>query len=262
MDPNGHEVKHCSNANNPTRDPIDNNMATRTKYLGGVTVISPIESRRNEMRMMAEKEEEELQKLKEALRLTHVHTTPQRLGGDATLAQVRERQSADLRCSKMQKKLKQETLAQKKRKEEEDELQWKKDEHRKKAERLEERKKAEQQRRREDLQQDHAQVNSAFLDKLDRPSGGSVGNPTSESGTRGQERPGPRPGDDDSGEAEETDQDQDEYQERYRYQNLEWALMKLMVNFPDFSRLFLEDILDQCSGDYRQAHALLKRSMT
>ncbi|XP_061647337.1 epithelial-stromal interaction protein 1 isoform X4 [Phyllopteryx taeniolatus] len=184
MDPNGHEVKHCSNANNPTRDPIDNNMATRTKYLGGVTVISPIESRRNEMRMsklaypyvliiippfltvfffgggnvlVAEKEEEELQKLKEALRLTHVHTTPQRLGGDATLAQVRERQSADLRCSKMQKKLKQETLAQKKRKEEEDELQWKKDEHRKKAERLEERKKAEQQRRREDLQQDHAQ---------------------------------------------------------------------------------------------------------
>ena len=37
----------------------------------------------------------------------------------------------------------------------------------------------------------------------------------------------------------------------------DWALMKLMTNFPDCSRVFLEDILDQCGGDYDQAYALL-----
>ncbi|XP_061679782.1 uncharacterized protein epsti1 [Syngnathoides biaculeatus] len=243
--------------------PLGDGLAMpRRQSLGGVSVIAPIESRRNRNRMIAEKEEEELQKWKEAHRLAHVHTTPQRLGGHASLAQVREKQLADLRCSKIQKKLKQETLAKNKRQEEEDALQWKKDEQRQKAERLEQRKTAERHARRENLRRDHARVNSAFLDKLDRHGGGSPERRTSEAppGAGGRHGPGPRGEDAVSGEAEESDRD--EYQERYRYKNLEWALMKLMAKFPNFSRLFLEDILDQCSGDYLQAYALLEGSMT
>lgn len=37
----------------------------------------------------------------------------------------------------------------------------------------------------------------------------------------------------------------------------DWALMKLMNSFPDCARVFLEDILDQCNGDYEQAYTLL-----
>ncbi|XP_019723254.1 uncharacterized protein epsti1 [Hippocampus comes] len=85
--------------------PSDNNMVGRMRCLEGVTMIAPNESRRKETLMIAQKEEDELQKWKEANRHTHVHTTPERLGGNATLAEVRERQFKDLRCSKMEKKV-------------------------------------------------------------------------------------------------------------------------------------------------------------
>lgn len=37
----------------------------------------------------------------------------------------------------------------------------------------------------------------------------------------------------------------------------DWALMKLINSFPDCCRVFLEDILNQCNGDYEQASTLL-----
>uniref|UniRef100_A0A3Q2YKX8 Epithelial stromal interaction 1 n=1 Tax=Hippocampus comes TaxID=109280 RepID=A0A3Q2YKX8_HIPCM len=189
-----------SHLNNSTRDTSDNNMVGRMRCLEGVTMIAPNESRRKETLMIAQKEEDELQKWKEANRHTHVHTTPERLGGNATLAEVRERQFKDLRCSKMEKKLKQEYMAQKKRQEEEDEFKRKKHEQRKKAECLEEQKQVKEKKRQEQLRQDCAQVNSAFLDKLDRHEKGSEKTPMRKAdvshsplSTDGQEKPGPHP---------------------------------------------------------------------
>ncbi|XP_057709163.1 epithelial-stromal interaction protein 1 isoform X2 [Corythoichthys intestinalis] len=197
-----------SKSNNTTRDAFDNNnMESRMRSIGGVTLISPNESNRNKIKMTAQKEEEELQKWREAHKITHVHTTPERLGGDATLDEVRARQFKDLRCSKMEKKLKQDDLHDKKRQEEEDELMLKKHKQRQKAEGLE----AKEKKRQEQLQEDYAQVNSAFLDKLNLRSKESEAKTLSEAGVRnwpssacGQETPGPHPEESSSGQAEET----------------------------------------------------------
>ncbi|XP_051937771.1 regulator of nonsense transcripts 3A [Hippocampus zosterae] len=159
-------------------------------------------------------------------------------------------------------------MAQKKR-QEEDELKRKKREQRKKAECLEEQKQVKEKKRQEQLRQDCAQVNSAFLDKLDRHEKGREKTPMRKAdvshsplSTDGQEKPGPHPEESYSGQMMQNDLDEDEYLERYQYENLEWALMKLMVNLPELSRVFLEDILDQCAGDYQRAHTLLKHTMT
>ena len=42
----------------------------------------------------------------------------------------------------------------------------------------------------------------------------------------------------------------------------DWALMKLINHFPDCSRVFLEDILDQCNGDFEEAYTLLISTLT
>ncbi|XP_054643492.1 epithelial-stromal interaction protein 1 isoform X2 [Dunckerocampus dactyliophorus] len=259
----GHRFETSTDVGNSKENTSDSTgVDRRTQSLGGVTMIPPNESRRNQARMMAQKEEEELQKWKESQRLTHVCTTPERLGGDATLAQVRERQYKDLRCSKVQKKLKQEILAQKKRQEEDDEFQRKKDEQRKKAERHEERKQVVERSRQERLRQDNIRVTSIFLDKLDcRRRGGSEEEPKREedsivstsddccrllSSSRGQEHGQvattafliPEP---------DRVQDQEKDQDLDQDQDLNWALMKLVVNFPEVSQVFLEDILTQCN---------------
>ncbi|XP_077393841.1 epithelial-stromal interaction protein 1 isoform X3 [Festucalex cinctus] len=252
MNPNRHQIKAStdgpstsnssmrnpgpSTSNNSTRYTSENDMVTRMTYLGGVTMFAPNESRRNKTLNVAQKEEEELQKWKEAHRLAHVQTTPERLGGDATLAEVRERQFRNLRYCKMEKKSKQDELARRKKQEKEDEFLCKKKQQRHKAECLEEQKQTEEQKRREQMQQDHTKVNSAFLDKLNHDRKGSEKKPMREAGVSHspfsacrQETPGPHPKESCSGQAEENDQDKDEDQEWYRYQNMEWALMKLMI---------------------------------
>ncbi|XP_040004944.1 epithelial-stromal interaction protein 1 isoform X2 [Xiphias gladius] len=274
------------------------------------------------MKMMAQKEEEELQRWKEIHRVHSVHLNPERLGGDVTLAEARQRQFTDLRCSKVQKKLRQEELDRRRREEDEAKLQKKKAEQREKTERLEERNRREEQRRREQLQQDHLRatesflqrferrapgplasssathtsfrseameskqrekreksvrevqlehkrVNSAFLDKLEGRGGGSE-RETQREGVQGADRPRlasenlrrrpstttgqpafahlqPDPEQSRSGRTEEADPEPD----------YDWALMRLMNRFPNCSRVFLEDILDQCNGDYEQAYTLL-----
>lgn len=42
----------------------------------------------------------------------------------------------------------------------------------------------------------------------------------------------------------------------------DWALMKLMNRFPDCSRDFLEDILEQCQDDYETANMLLVNTLS
>lgn len=41
-----------------------------------------------------------------------------------------------------------------------------------------------------------------------------------------------------------------------------WTLMKLMANFPDCNKVFLEDILNQCNYNYEQAYELLICSLS
>ncbi|XP_040057502.2 epithelial-stromal interaction protein 1 isoform X2 [Gasterosteus aculeatus] len=228
------------------------------QYSGGFTVIPPNESLRDKLRRNAQKEEEELQRWKEANRVTYVHADPEKLGGAATLAATREMQHTDLRCSKLQKRLKKEELDKRRRQEEEEENQRKKDIQREKA--VEIKPKCER-----DVQQEHRRVNQAFLDSLEGRRRGS------EQATRAPPllapddfRHGPcdlagqrvapalPDADPDHSFADWTDEADPA---------CDGALVKLMKSFPGCSRSFLEDILDQCSGDHQQAHALLDCTM-
>ncbi|KAG8000983.1 hypothetical protein GBF38_018375 [Nibea albiflora] len=167
-------------------------------------------------------------------------------------------------------KLRKEELDKRRRQEEEEKLQKMKGEKREQAERLEERRRQEEERRREKHKQDHLRVNSAFLEKLEGR-GRESENETKGRGIREAEDPcfasegfrdqssnipaqqlrlahlDPEPEQSCSGWTEETDPEVD----------YDWALMKLTNSFPDCARVFLEDILDQCNGDYEQAYTLL-----
>ncbi|XP_015260601.1 PREDICTED: epithelial-stromal interaction protein 1 [Cyprinodon variegatus] len=135
------------------------------QYLGAFTVIPPNQSRRNEIKAMAQKEEEELQRYKEANRPSPLQLNPERLGGgDVSLDEARQRQLTQLRSSKLQKKLKEEEAKRKKKQEEEEELQRMKDIQREKSERLEEKRKQEDEERRRLHQQDR--IRSLFDTEL------------------------------------------------------------------------------------------------
>ncbi|XP_067460266.1 epithelial-stromal interaction protein 1 isoform X1 [Thunnus thynnus] len=291
----------------------------QAQYSGGFTMIPPNESRRSKITTMAQKEEEEFQRWKESHRAPPVHLNPERLGGDGTLAEARRRQLTDLRCSKLQKKLKQEDLDKRRRQEEEEKSQRMKAEQREKAERLEEKRRQEEQKRREQFRQDHRRrtddflqrferrapgplasssathtssgsealktkqretpvksereveeerrrVNSAFLDKLEGRSRESETEAKRESFSQASEvfrhQPSNTPGQQLPPTHLRPDPGQDRAEEADPQPDYEWDLMKLMSNFPDCSRVFLEDILDQCNGDYEQAYTILISSLS
>lgn len=285
------------------------------QHSSGFTMIPPNESRRHKAKMMAQKEEEELQRWREANRPPAVRLSPEKLGGNVGLSEVREKQQAELRCSKLQRKLKKEELDRRRRQEEEEELQKMKAQQREKAERLEQRRRQEEQRRTQlhredhhratesflqriertapgplasssathtssrsetadsseaerrpkserDVQQDHRRVNSAFLDRLEGRGR------ESEEGVKEDERPYFTFNDCNVAEQEpprthlDTDPEQSWTQEADSDPDYDWALMKLENRFPDCCRVFLEDILDQCRGDYEEAHMLLLSSLS
>lgn len=309
MDPYQQQRNQQDNMNQSPNNNSPSDSANRTatdqqqqpQYVGGYTVITPNESRRNNLRTMAQREEEQFQRYREAQRSVPVHVNPERLGGGGTLQEARERQFTDQRCSKLQKKLKREEDERRKKEQEEMEIQKMKDKQREKAERLEQKKQQDDIRRREQFQsdrtrvmdrfltqyetkasshssapspipnaqhapsvktnaeerqQDHKRTNAAFLDNIERQmraSNQSRASPSAssssesldqESPPRPQTSPAPRrPGEDEPN----TDPGPD----------FDWALMKLMSNFPHFDKDVLEEILTQCSGDYQQAHGLL-----
>ncbi|KAM4559075.1 uncharacterized protein epsti1 [Odontesthes bonariensis] len=118
-----------------------------------------------------------------------------------------------------------------------------------------------------EVEQEHKRVNMAFLDKLQGQSGGTEKETKKESIHEGAHpyldpedfrqqatiqqvsltHLEPEGEDSFSGFTEETDPEPDQ----------DWALMKLIAIFPDCAKCFLEDILNQCNGDYEQAHSLL-----
>ncbi|XP_068558675.1 epithelial-stromal interaction protein 1 isoform X2 [Cebidichthys violaceus] len=121
-----------------------------------------------------------------------------------------------------------------------------------------------------DKQQEHRRVNQAFLNNLEARSRGSemetkeegvrecpflapedfrhrLSDPTGHQLPPSQLNPDP-----DQSFADWTDEADPDY---------DWALMKLMNSFPDCSKAFLEDILEQCNSDYEQAYTLLNCTM-
>ncbi|XP_042350915.1 epithelial-stromal interaction protein 1 [Plectropomus leopardus] len=281
------------------------------QYSSGYTLIPPNDSLRSKIKMMAQKEEEALQRWKEENRPAPVQLNPERLGGgNVTLAGAREKQFSDLRCSKLQKKLRKEEQERRRRQQEEDELQKMKDEQRAKAERLQERRRQEDQRRREQFGQDRIRKTERFLQRFERTASaplasGSATHTSSRSEAVESQQKEPKSERDvelehrrvnsafldrleGRGRASEKETKEEGVQEDIRHQrpnqsgqqlpsahlnadpeqsysdcaedddsDYDWALMKLMSSFPDCSRVFLEDILDQCNNDYNQAYTLL-----
>ncbi|KAI4796925.1 hypothetical protein KUCAC02_026662 [Chaenocephalus aceratus] len=138
------------------------------QYSVGFTMIPPNESRRSKTQMMAQKELEELQKWREENKPKPVQPVSEKLGGNATLAAVREKQHLELHHAKLQKKLKQQEADKKKRQEEDEENQRMKDKQRERAELLEERRSQEDQRRRDQHRPDHIRKTERFLQRFDR----------------------------------------------------------------------------------------------
>uniref|UniRef100_UPI0037E8C9A4 epithelial-stromal interaction protein 1 isoform X2 n=1 Tax=Semicossyphus pulcher TaxID=241346 RepID=UPI0037E8C9A4 len=174
---------------NPDRDAPDSGNPQPTdrqpQYSGGFTVIPPNQSRRSKLTTMAQKEEEDLQRWKEANRPPAVHLNPEKLGGGGTLAEARQKQLVGSRSAKLEKKLKKDESDRRRRQEEEEENQKMKAVQREKAERLEERKRQDEQRRRELHMQDHLRATDSFLQRFERT---APGPPASSSATHTSSR--------------------------------------------------------------------------
>ncbi|XP_041858659.1 epithelial-stromal interaction protein 1 isoform X2 [Melanotaenia boesemani] len=141
-------------------------------FSGGYTMIPPNESRRSQIKTMAQKEEEELKRWRETHRPPAVHLNPERLGGNVTLAEARQKQFVDSRSTKLQKKLKKEEMDKKKRQEEEEELQSMKARQREKSERLQEKRQQEDQKRSAQFQQDRNRKTESFLQSIETRAAG------------------------------------------------------------------------------------------
>lgn len=242
---------------------------------------------------MAQKEEEDFHRYKEAHKCGPVHINPEKLGGSGTLQEAREKQHRDQRCSKIQKKLKQDEEKKRRKEQEQMEEQKKKDIQREKAERLEQKKLEDEIRRRkqfeldrtrktdrflqqletkaslsrsvplplpntrdmcdtivkrnlEEIQAEHKSKNAEFLDRIERRN--RMLNQSNASSSACAPAPRLQTSPEPLGE-DELHSDPD----------FDWALMKLMTNFPEYDKDSLEEILHQCSGDYQQAHGLLSQ---
>ncbi|CAG5865393.1 unnamed protein product [Menidia menidia] len=176
LDPRGTPLGH-SPAGGQTPQQVDGDIQDvgsqpaanrQPQYLGGFTMIPPNQSRRSEMQAVAQKGEQDYQRLKESQRPSAVHLNPERLGGHVTLAEARQKQLTDARSAKLQKKLKKEEAEKKKKQEEEEELQRMKAKQREKAERLEEKKRQDEQRRREQFLEDQTRRTESFLQRFER----------------------------------------------------------------------------------------------
>lgn len=285
-----------SPSENPNRSASE--RQNQPQYSNGFTMIAPNQSRRNNLVMGANKEEEAYRIYKETHRAGPVHMNPERLGGEGvTLAQARQKQFIKQPNFELQKKLKREEQKKIRKEEEEAELQQKKDMARQKTERLEQRRRQEEEQRKdelysdhirvnnnflqhfetiksqsapapvnqhvhntsnvvkvkknpEELQQEHERVNSAFLDRLERQSrtvdcasssSSEILQAASEKQSSSHLHSHPVPMSGDAGSKPD----------------LKLPLMTLMSNFPELNRDIVEDILNECNGNYQQAYDLL-----
>ncbi|CAL8266657.1 unnamed protein product [Lota lota] len=321
-------------------------IAQETDTFTGFTRVAPNETRRRQLQMIAQKEEEDYQKFRESLRVVHIDEPPELLGGGVSLAEVRRRQQTQLDQSRIQKRLKKVDMDRRRRAEEEEENQRLKDEQREKAELHEQRTKQQEQKRSQQLRPEQLRVTESFLQKLQRE-GSSPASSNSRSQSHslhggGEENEGRRGAEISSLHLKKKEQTlpvprgqtlQDDPRERdvgsgreqanHRMLNsafldrlegrgragdafafrdsenwesqrseppqcsiahptpdppqsdaewpelakdmeaeFEWAVKKLEVTFPECNQRFLEDILNQCNGDWQQAATLLHETMS
>lgn len=138
------------------------------RYSDGYTIVPPNESKRNKMKTIAQKEEEALNRWKETQRVPSVRVNPERLGGDVTLVEVRQKQQINHQSMKLQKKIKKAEDDKRRKQEEEEKWQKMKAIQREKAERLLEKERQEDQRRREEFEQDRLRTQERFLQNFER----------------------------------------------------------------------------------------------
>ncbi|KAM9486407.1 epithelial-stromal interaction protein 1 isoform 2-T2 [Clarias gariepinus] len=150
---------------NQNTQPPDSRNPT---YSDGYTMIQPKESTRQKLLRMSQKEENDRQRWKEQHRPGPIHLAPEKLGGNVSLSEVRQKQQAVARHSKLQKKLRKEDMDQRKRQEEEEKNQHMKDIQREKANKLEMKKKQEEEQRKKLYQHEMQMKREAHLQRLER----------------------------------------------------------------------------------------------
>ncbi|XP_074995479.1 epithelial-stromal interaction protein 1 isoform X3 [Calonectris borealis] len=164
------------------------------QYVGPYVLITPNETRRNQLQQIAKKELDDLERWKEEHRPGPIKLVPQRLGGKESEAQARQNQQMMLMQSKYQQKHKREEYVKAKKAAEEAEILKKKaiqrektrshtykqalrehenrrleemkQEQRRKAELMEFKQKQEEEARTRARQNEQRRVNNAFLDRL------------------------------------------------------------------------------------------------
>ncbi|XP_056321682.1 epithelial-stromal interaction protein 1 [Danio aesculapii] len=122
------------------------------------------------MLRISQQEEEDLRRLKEENRPGPIHLTPERLGGEVSLEEVRQKQWVDARQSKIKKKVKKEDMDRMKRQAEEEMYEKMKTKQRDEANKLEMRRKQEDERRKQQYQQDKQKKTEEFLQRFERSS--------------------------------------------------------------------------------------------
>ncbi|XP_044635866.1 epithelial-stromal interaction protein 1 isoform X2 [Equus asinus] len=148
-------------------DPSRESREHAGQSLGAYTLIAPNENRRSQIRRIAEKELEDLEKWKEQHRAKPVNLVPRRLGGSQSEAEVRQKQQLQLIQSKYQQKLKREESIRIKKEAEEAEIQKMKAIQREKSNKLEEKRRLQENLRREAFREHRQYKTAEFLSRLD-----------------------------------------------------------------------------------------------
>ncbi|XP_068531457.1 epithelial-stromal interaction protein 1 isoform X1 [Anas acuta] len=137
------------------------------QHFGSYILITPDETRRNQLQQIAKKELDELERWKEEHRLRPIKLIPQRLGGKESEAEARQKQQMMLVQSKYQQKYKREEYIKAKKAAEEAEILKKKAIQREKAERLEVKKRQQEMQRREMFLEDQYYKTNELLNRLE-----------------------------------------------------------------------------------------------
>ncbi|KAM6291929.1 epithelial-stromal interaction protein 1 [Porphyrio hochstetteri] len=137
------------------------------QYVGPYVLITPNETRRNQLQQIARKELDDLERWKEEHRSGPIKLTPQRLGGKESEAEARQKQQMMLTQSKYQQKHKREEYVKAKKAAEEAKILKQKAIQREKAERLEVKKRMEEMQRKEMFLEDQYYKTNELLNRLD-----------------------------------------------------------------------------------------------
>ncbi|CAH1783664.1 unnamed protein product [Owenia fusiformis] len=229
---------------NANGDPADANAETkdtatnpqdRAQYMGGYTMITPNEKKRQQIQNQAKKEEQAYQKHKEKQKLGHVSYVGTVGGGENPAVPKTQTPNAKLKQSEKRQQYRQQTKDR-----ETAELQKKKEAARKQAGLNTQRDKE----RAERLDEDRRKKNEAFLKRFDKPKRSQANKSDSIAGAGRQ--------------PEELGATNNNFSDDCDiYYNDGNPLVELQQRFPHCDMDYLEGLLLQCNGNVRQAMSLL-----